>query len=56
MDTRTRYARNGDVSLAYQVFERGARHPRHVRLGRLVPGRLEAPAHARWLERLGGRP
>jgi pimeloyl-ACP methyl ester carboxylesterase len=55
MRTRTRYARNGDVSLAYETFGSGERDIL-VTIGWVAS--MEAawanPAHARWLERLGG--
>jgi pimeloyl-ACP methyl ester carboxylesterase len=55
MRTRTRYARNGDVSLAYEMFGSDERDIL-VTIGWVAS--MEAawgnPAHARWLERLGG--
>ncbi|MEA2330669.1 MAG: hypothetical protein QOH58_807 [Thermoleophilaceae bacterium] len=54
MATRTRYARNGEVSLAYQVFGEGERDIL-VTFGWVgsFQSAWDTPAHARWLERLG---
>ena len=50
-----RYARNGDVSLAYDVFGEGERDIL-VTFGWIgsFQSAWEVPAHARWLNRLGG--
>jgi pimeloyl-ACP methyl ester carboxylesterase/class 3 adenylate cyclase len=55
MRTRTRYARNGEVSLAYEAFGEGERDIL-VTLGWVasMEAAWQNPAHARWLERLGG--
>jgi class 3 adenylate cyclase/esterase/lipase len=49
-----RYARNGDVSLAYEVFG-GGEHDILVTLGWIpsFQSAWDSPAYARWLERLG---
>jgi pimeloyl-ACP methyl ester carboxylesterase len=54
MRTRTRYARNGDVSLAYEVYGEGERDIVVTTgwVGSYASG-WEIPEHARWLERLG---
>jgi class 3 adenylate cyclase len=54
MGPRTRYARNGDVSLAYQVFGEGERDIL-VTFGWIgsFQSAWEDPGQARWLERLG---
>ena len=53
MRTRTRYARNGEVSLAYEVYGRGDRDIL-VTFGWVgsFQSVWENPEHARWLERL----
>jgi class 3 adenylate cyclase/pimeloyl-ACP methyl ester carboxylesterase len=54
MRSRTRYARNGDVSLAYEVFGEGERDIL-VTIGWVgsFDSAWENPSHRRWLERLG---
>jgi pimeloyl-ACP methyl ester carboxylesterase len=54
MRTRTRYARNGDVSLAYEVFGQGERDI-VVTFGWVgsYASAWDNPEHARWLERIG---